>query len=208
MADHHNGSECRKGRKEGCWSVGSLQAPGSGQPDEDAEGWSLSRTQGGGNENQRKRRCTTGSKEEQQHQPVASQLSTSAHAQFQFSRKSKTRKHGRVLSYYWVRFPPPPLSRPILWGKRSITSGTGRTTIFQNHVCLFFLFELFRRYISRNDMLIHNSASASVNWNHLFSFLFIFFKKKCNLQMVNEEKKIKNRRGSWATALLNSFRRG
>lgn len=107
MADHHNGSECRKGRKEGCWSVGSLQAPGSGQPDEDAEGWSLSRTQGGGNENQRKRRCTTGSKEEQQHQPVASQLSTSAHAQFQFSRKSKTRKHGRVLSYYWVRFPPP-----------------------------------------------------------------------------------------------------
>lgn len=71
MVLHHNDSECRKGRKEGCWSVGSPN-PRSGQAGRQADGRGCGRLvtikdTRRRNENQRKRRCTTESKEEQQH---------------------------------------------------------------------------------------------------------------------------------------------
>lgn len=88
MVLHHNDSECRKGRKEGCWSVGSPN-PRSGQAgrqtDEDTDGWSLSRTQGGGMRIKEKEGVRPRAKRSNNIQPVARQHSTSAHAQFQFS---------------------------------------------------------------------------------------------------------------------------
>ncbi len=88
MVLRHNDSECRKGRKEGCWSVGSPN-PRKGQTDEDAEGWSLSRTQGGGMRIKEKEGVRPGAKRSNNIQPVARQHSTSAHAQFQFSTQLK-----------------------------------------------------------------------------------------------------------------------
>lgn len=97
MVLHHNDSECRKGRKEGCWSVGSPN-PRSGQTDEDADGWSLSRTQGGGMRIKEKEGVRPGAKRSNNIQPVARQHSTSAHAQFQFSAQlKKTRQSATKL---------------------------------------------------------------------------------------------------------------
>jgi hypothetical protein len=110
MVLHHNDSECRKGRKEGCWSVGSPN-PWSGQTDEDADGWSLSRTQGGGMRIKEKEGVRPGAKRSNNIQPVARQPSPSAHAQFQFFPQLK--KTGRVQQIQWDFFARSSISQDL-----------------------------------------------------------------------------------------------